>query len=569
MDDTFDVIVVGVGIFGLQAARTYLDLHPEAKLLALEAYEHAGGVWGKSRWYPGFWTQGGYGLMEWSDRPFGDLPKDHNCYLFKAEYVIDYIEKYLDSHVYNGKSLRDRIRCSFSVDSVSKMPEGLWSISGHSNKPNEPQETTVYKARKVMIASGFTSIPSIPNFKNDNFSGRIIHSSNFGREADTILATAPKKHISVLGGGKSAADMVYAAAKAGHDVNWIIRKHGSGPGLFAVPSKMGKYNNPTEIMMTRAGTTLSPSHFGKPNLWTRFVHGTWLGRWLLLNIFHMIGQDSIKKAGFDSNEKALEGFNKMKPEANEFWLNAAVGMVQVEDFWPTIAEKVHVYRNDISHLASDGIHLEDGPVIPCDIFLLGTGFKEEYPFFDAAEHTRLGLSHPPTSNAEQDEWLSLQEEADKEIISRFPMLARGPGFQKTPRVTPFRLYNAIASLSDPTIVFLGCVSLVNMFAGAEWQALWASAYLDGNIELPSKEEMKKQIAMDNQWSRRRYPFYGETSGICFDMECVLYGDRLLKELGCTSHIDGLSGWQYWTKVNFANQYKGVMGEYVANLKKQN
>lgn len=244
-------------------------------------------------------------------------------------------------------------------------------------------------------------------------------------------------------------------------------------------------------------------------------------------------------------------------------------MVQWEDFWTIIAEQVHVYRNDISHFSSDGIHLEDGPVLPCDYFLLGTGFKEEYPFFSAEEHRRLGLAHPPISNAEQDEWLRLSEAADKEIIHRFPMLEHGPGFTKTPRVTPFRLYNTIAPLSDPTIAFLGCVSLVNMFAGAEWQALWACAYLDGNIELPPKEEMRKRIAMDNQWSRRRYPFYGETSGICFDLECIFYGDRLLEELGCTSHIDGLSNWEYWTKVNFAEQYKGVLGEYVANLKKRN
>jgi hypothetical protein len=38
-----------LGIFGLQAARTYLDIHPEAKIIVLEKEDHVGGVWSKCR----------------------------------------------------------------------------------------------------------------------------------------------------------------------------------------------------------------------------------------------------------------------------------------------------------------------------------------------------------------------------------------------------------------------------------------------------------------------------------------------------------------------------------------
>lgn len=242
-------------------------------------------------------------------------------------------------------------------------------------------------------------------------------------------------------------------------------------------------------------------------------------------------------------------------------------MIQFDDFWPTIAEKVRVYRNDVSHLSAQAVHLEDGPALPCDIFLLGTGFKEAYNFFDESEHIRLGLQHAPLQTAEEDEWRRLRDEADTEILKTYPMLKETPGYVAEPNKTTFRLYNAIASLNDPTIAFVGCVSVTSMFSAAETQALWASAYLDGNIDLPSLPEMKRQIAIDNQCSRRRYPWYGATSGIVFDLECVLYADRLLAELGLTSHVDGWSWWQYWFRPTFQSDYKGALDEYRARVKK--
>lgn len=242
-------------------------------------------------------------------------------------------------------------------------------------------------------------------------------------------------------------------------------------------------------------------------------------------------------------------------------------MIQLEDFWSTIADKVRVHRNDISYLSEEGLQLEDGPSIPCDMILLGTGFKEAYPFFDESEHVRLGLQHAPVKTADEEEWRRLRTEADKEIVKAYPLLKEAPGYVAEPDKTPFRLYNAIAPLNDPSIAFVGCVSVTSMFSAAQNQALWACAFLDGNANLPPKEEMKKRIAMMNQYSRRRYPWYGATSGIVFDLECVLYSDKLLEDLGLTSHMSGWSWWQYWFGVNFQSVYKGMLDEYKAKVKK--
>jgi cation diffusion facilitator CzcD-associated flavoprotein CzcO len=45
----FDILIIGAGIYGIQAARTYLEVHPDAKLCIVEASGSIGGVWSKGK----------------------------------------------------------------------------------------------------------------------------------------------------------------------------------------------------------------------------------------------------------------------------------------------------------------------------------------------------------------------------------------------------------------------------------------------------------------------------------------------------------------------------------------
>jgi len=84
------------------------------------------------------------------------------------------------------------------------------------------------------------------------------------------------------------------------------------------------------------------------------------------------------------------------------------------------------------------------------------------------------------------------------------------------------------------IVFLGHIVIGNNFRAAECQALWAVAYLDGQLSLPSKEDMEKEVAMSIAWCRRRYRSKGELGHwLYFDL--VPYTDALLQQLGLESH----------------------------------
>ena len=288
---------------GIAAARFYLEVHPECRLVILEKDSCPGGVWNSRRSYEGFWTQWTVGTAEWSDMPM-PRPPDNDLYyeFFKANHTSKYIEKYVDYHRFTGQSLRDRIRFGFKVDSIKKLDE-VWIITG---------DTAKFRAPKVIVASGVTSKPNMPALPGkDNFGALIIHQENFGQSS--VLSSPELQNVTVIGGGKSAADMIYASVKAGKKVSWITRASGTGPGFLFSPRGRGPYKNAFEIGSTRVASTISPSILNPETWWTRFLHGTASGQKMVNAVWGGADKETRADAGFDGRQDALEGFKNLEP----------------------------------------------------------------------------------------------------------------------------------------------------------------------------------------------------------------------------------------------------------------
>ena len=205
-----------------------------------------------------------------------DRPPESDLYheFFKAEHTTKYLESYVDNHYYAGQSLRSRIRFGFSVRAVKKR-DGAWSVTG---------DTAEYHSPKVIVASGLFSAPKIPKVPGDDtFEAPIIHQEKFGQSE--VLTSPQLQNVAVIGGGKSAADMVYACVKAGKSVSWIIRDSGTGPGFFMSPKGKGPYKNAFEIGSTRVAGTVSPSLISPDTRWKRFLFGSRLGQKLVNTVW--------------------------------------------------------------------------------------------------------------------------------------------------------------------------------------------------------------------------------------------------------------------------------------------
>lgn len=232
-----------------------------------------------------------------------------------------------------------------------------------------------------------------------------------------------------------------------------------------------------------------------------------------------------------------------------------------------------IYYSDVASMESNSLHLADGSIIPTDVLLLGTGWKvAQHQIFSDSEILRLGPPHsipPPGASQEEASWIELEQAADVKVLTQFPMLANPP---KPPthvveivnKRTPYRLYNCITPLADASVAFVGQVLVTNMFRAAEVQALWAVASLDGNIpsargEL-SLDAQREEVAYVNAFIKRRYPTQGKLVGMSLFFDTVGYTDKLLRDLGLTSHL-GKGWWGNWFGVCEAKDLKGAVEEY--------
>lgn len=213
-------------------------------------------MWFIGRGYDTFWTQWTVGTAEFSDQAMVRPPdEDLHFEFFKAKHTTKYLESYVDQHSYSGQTLRDRIKLSIEVNSVLKN-DSYWTVSATERAGGLAH---TFRASKLIIASGLTSIPNMPTIPgNEEFQGQLLHHDAFG--SSNVLHSPEVQDIVVLGAGKSSADMVYEAAKAKKAVSWIMKATDTtGPGFFLPPAGKGPYKNAFEIGMTRIAGTFTPS----------------------------------------------------------------------------------------------------------------------------------------------------------------------------------------------------------------------------------------------------------------------------------------------------------------------
>ena len=131
-----------------------------------------------------------------------------------------------------------------------------------------------FYASKLMVASGMTPVLNMPVLPGqENFGYPIIHQEAFGSSGN--LTSPDIKNITVLGGAKSSADIVYAAVKAGKTVTWVFKASDTtGPGFFLSPKGKGPYKNAFNVGMTRVAATFTPSFMNSETWLTRLLHGS-------------------------------------------------------------------------------------------------------------------------------------------------------------------------------------------------------------------------------------------------------------------------------------------------------
>jgi dimethylaniline monooxygenase (N-oxide forming) len=216
------------------------------------------------------------GIDKWADLP--------------AEMVYKYFELYVDKF-----NLRRCLRLGAKVRGVER-GEGGWKVEVEEiGKEGEGEgEREVIECEKLIVAAGVNSIPKFPEGLDwREFEGPVMHSKDVGMKHDLLTAENVKR-VTVVGGNKSAVDVVYLCAKTGKEVDWIISPHGYGPGILFEPrTKSG--TSFASIKLARASLIPSPSVLNAEGWWYWFLHSgrSWVGAWVLRMVMKLVTRDMM------------------------------------------------------------------------------------------------------------------------------------------------------------------------------------------------------------------------------------------------------------------------------------
>ncbi|OIW32606.1 FAD/NAD(P)-binding domain-containing protein [Coniochaeta ligniaria NRRL 30616] len=599
--ESLDLVVIGAGWFGLAAAKTYHQLHPDKSLAILEASSTPGGVWAKHRLYPGLKSNNMLGTYEYPDFPldsetFGVKPGEHIPGTVLHDYLTKYAEKF---------GIMDKIGCNRKVTTAEHQEgaEGGWILTVQSTAEGASDEKKIL-ARKLILATGLTSEAFLPDFKGqDTFGVPLFHTKDFKQHADTLESA---KTVTVFGGTKSSFDAVYAYASKGIKVNWVIRETGHGPIWIAPPYVTPLKKWLEKLVHTRMLTWFSPCIWGEADGYVatrRFYHGSAVGRAITNAFWSVLGNDVLALNRYDAHPET----RKLKPWSEAMFTASSFSILTYPtDIFELVREgTVKVHIADITHLSHRTVHLSDGAALETDAMVCATGWKHLPPltFLPAGIDRDLGIPHTPSN--EPLFTAEMVQRADEEILSRFPRLKQQPVQNKnlkpllesdgvttkdqinpsTP-LTPYTLYRFMVPptaslLAQRDIAFAGVLMNFSVPLMAHAQALWISAYFDGKLsasviprslsdpttvgndekEGKTVEELRYETVLHARFGKWRYPAGYGTRFPDFVFDALPYVDLLVGDLGLEIYRKG-GGWvAEATQAYGPGDYRGLVEEW--------
>jgi dimethylaniline monooxygenase (N-oxide forming) len=429
--------IVGAGFAGLSAAKVLTEFGHEVRVF--DKTPDVGGVWSRTRRYPGVTTQNNKASYAFSDFPmpraYPEWPTGEQVQSYLAGYVRRFrLEPYLwlNTEVIHA-----------DLDDES----GLWTLETRRTGASDVHR---YVFEFLVVANGIFSDPLIPSFDGvEEFrraGGWLCHTSEFDD-----LGDASGKHVVVVGYGKSSCDVAVAISDVAVSTTVVARDL-----IWKMPKKLAKVLNYKYLILTRTGESLFP--YIDAEAGGRFRQGP--GRVLGKSMFGGVQSLVTRQLGL----RPLG----LVPGGSFADIARSTVSLATDRFYDQVAEGgITVHRDCVITrlLAREGrpaAELSTGEIIPADAVVCGTGFHQRVPFLDPR----------------------LQQELTDE---------RGN----------FELYRQILPLTVSKLAFAGYNSSLFSPLSAEIAALWIASYLTGTLELPPVEARRAHVQKRLRWMEER------------------------------------------------------------------
>ena len=342
----FDVIVVGAGISGINAAYHLTEQRPESGFLVLETFETFGGTWWSHK-YPGIRSDSdlytfGYRFKPWVGPPIATA-EEIRAYM--GEVIV---ESGLDKH----------IRYRHRINAASWSSEAnLWTITATIL---ETGEETRFTAKFLYMGQGYYRHNEgfWPDWQDmDTYKGQLVHSEEWPDDLDYT-----DKNVLVIGSGASAATLVPNMSDQAAHVTMLQRSPTyflTGRNAIEIADQLRRLAvDETWIHeITRKQQLLNGAEFARRCLAEPEV----VKQELIGALRAELGDDYDIDTHFTPNYRPWRQRVAFVPDADLFKTIAAGDATVVTD--------------EIERFTQDGVLLKSGQELTADLIVAATGFN--------------------------------------------------------------------------------------------------------------------------------------------------------------------------------------------------
>lgn len=207
-EEYFDIVIVGAGLSGIDAAYHLQTKSPQKRYVILEGRESMGGTWNLFR-YPGIRSDSDMYTFSYSFKPW-----KQSKIIADGASILNYLQ---ETATENG--IDKHIRYGYLVKKANwSTSESNWTIEAECKDTNQ---TVCFKCNFLLMCSGYYSYEGgyKPDFQGRNrFQGEIVHPQEWSENLDY-----QNKQVVVIGSGATAATLIPEMAKKAEHVVMLQR----------------------------------------------------------------------------------------------------------------------------------------------------------------------------------------------------------------------------------------------------------------------------------------------------------------------------------------------------------
>ncbi len=347
MPEHFDVLIIGAGLSGIDAAWHLQKYCPRKTYAILEQRERIGGTWDLFR-YPGIRSDSDMFTMAYSFRPW-TKPKAISPGEDIREYITDTArEAGITAHIRFRHSVK---RANWSSDDCQ------WHIAVARALPNGDLEDVTLTCNFVFFCSGYYRYSSgyLPEFRDiGKFQGRVIHPQAWPEDLDFT-----GKRIVIIGSGATAVTLLPAIAQTAAHVTMLQR---SPTYIVSLPQQ-----DRVADALRKALPAAWASHL---NRWKNMFFSMYV--YNLAQAFPNYVKTGILKQARQSVGPNCDAGTHFSPGYNPW--QQRLCLIPDGDLFKVIRDgRASVVTAQIQSFTESGIQLESGQLLPADVVVTATG----------------------------------------------------------------------------------------------------------------------------------------------------------------------------------------------------